>query len=63
MLSVAFLIKLLVTLEMDIYSKYSLNGPEIAATAIGVYYAAPVVVPAITAFLSSLGGAVPLPTG
>ena len=46
-----------------IYSKYSLNGPEIAVTVIGVCYAAPVVVPAITAFLSSLGGAVLLPTG
>lgn len=50
-----------------VYSKYSLNGPEIAVVAVGLYYAAPVVIPAVASaiieFLSSLGGAVPLLTG
>ena len=45
------------------YSKYSLNGPEAALVAVGAYYAAPVVIPAIAELLSYIGNATLLPTG
>ena len=41
-----------------VYSKYSLNGPEIALAAVGAYYAptlVPALAPAISSALSSLG--------
>ena len=44
-----------------VYTKYSLNGPEIVAVA--AYYAAPVVIPAVATALQSLGGMVPVGVG
>ena len=45
------------------YTKYSLNGPEIAGTALAIYYGGSVVISALGALLTSLGGSSLVPVG